>query len=789
MRMNFARWAMEQGARRVLRRYEARAARILSRQHDYRDLSAEALTERFSGLKDAAHAHRTDIERISTVFGLVREASRRTLGYAHTPQQLMAGLAMHDGHIAEMQTGEGKTLAATLTGALHALTGRGVHIASPNDYLSARDAEWMGPVYATLGLTVGLVTPDMDDDARRCAYARDITYGVASEFAFDYLRDSTRFDRSDGVQRALAFALIDEADAVLIDDATMPLSLFGPLGDRSRFYESVDTIVAGLGTSHYLIDGRHRIHLTDAGYDAIDGLFKQAGLLKENASLHELQSVSLLHHVTQALRARFTLSRDRDYVVKDDQVVIVDQITGRMTEGRRYDDNLHQALEAKEGCSIGEETRVLTSITYQSFFRKYDGLAGMTGTAAEDAEEYRDVYGAEVIAIPLNQPSRRIDTASHHRNRTDKDAAIIAQIEDAHAAGRPVLVGTPSIARSEALAAALRARGWTASLAPGHRCFAVLNAKEHRHEARIVAQAGAAGAVTIATAMAGRGTDIRLGGEDDTPSTRRAVHDAGGLLVVISEPHGLARLDRQLCGRAGRQGDPGSTVTHASWDDDLLDEPGIVAPSRTDSDLATAIAAAQRRNVIRKRNERAALMRFDDVVEAQRATVLAQRAVIRDTADIMALAKDFRDETIRDLFGHFASAPHPADIDALDASIRAILTLAIDFPSQMSSRDVERIRNDVHDEADRWMDGKRAALGPDRLSYVLRRLMLALLDHLWTEQTERLEHLRRAVADRRLGLERTRAEFRIEAFALLESLLREFRHEATAHMMRLGLSE
>ena len=785
MIFRFAKRAFASRSQRTLRRYQDMADTILRQEAAHRALPAASLRDRARALRQDV-ADGTALDAIVVpAFALVREASRRALGELHMPTQLIAGLAMHDGYIAELATGEGKTLAATLTCALRAMTGRGVHIASPNDYLSARDAAWMRPVYEALGLSVGLVTPEMDDDGRRHAYACDVTYGVASEFGFDYLRDNMKYAVAETVQRGRCFALVDEADAVLIDEAAMPLALFGPLGDHSGFYRTIDAQVARLTAGDFQLDGRRRVALTEHGYDRINDGLKQAGLLKGDLSLHVPQSISLLHHVVQASVARTILVRDRDYVVKDGGIVIVDQLTGRLMEGRRYDDGLHQALEAKENCAIGEETRTLASITFQSFFRKYDSLAGMTGTAVEDAEEYREVYGSTVLPIPSHRPSRRIDERVDHSTQADRLSAIVAQIEHAHRGGQPVLVGVPGIVESECIASALQSRGWRASLRPGDRHFAVLSARHHEAEARIIARAGAPGAVTLAPAMAGRGTDIGLGGD---AVERERVIAAGGLLVIATQPHETGRLDRQLLGRAGRQGDPGRTFVHASWDDSLL-QPGENMPASREAGLDRAIVAAQRRNAGRKFDDRRALMRFDDIVEQQRATMLAQRDVVRDTADPLGLARDLRDDTIDDLLQRFANGRQAPDMISLDLQVRAILTLAIEFPPAIAD-DVQqaRLRRRLVSAADEWMAGKIAAFGKARLAEALRTLMLALLDQLWCEQTARLDHLRRRIADRRVSTHLVDAEFGAEAFEMLASSLREFRHEVTAHAMRIGLS-
>lgn len=765
----------------------------MDHEADHRGLSDPALQQAALDLrKRLAGLDRPDAS-VARGFALVREASRRSLGQSHTVSQLMGGLAMHDRCIAEMPTGEGKTLAATLVCTMQALAGHSVHVAAPNDYLSARDAAWMRPVYETLGLSVGLITSDMDDDTRRRAYACDVTYGSASELAFDFLRDNTTHSLPETVQRGHDFALVDEADAVLIDDAGMPLSLYGPLGDFSALYRGIDGIVAALGAAHYRIDERRHVHLTEIGYDRVQRALAEAGIMRPDTSLHMPESISLLHHVMQALRARALLMRDRDYIVRNGEVIIVDPSSGRLMEGRRFDDSLHQALEAKENCAIGAETRTTDAISFQSFFRRYRKLAGMTATAAEDADEYRQVYGLDVIPIPPNRPCLRVDQSIRHATREQKVAAIVAQVEDAHARRQPVLIGAPTIARAEQLAAVLEGRGWTAALRPGARTYALLTAKHHEHEAQIIAQAGCPDAVTIATAMAGRGTDIRLGGSTESSAARQQVIDAGGLLVIGSEHHELARLDRQLRGRAGRQGDPGRTVFHASFEDDVMGDQAPPSGQRRNSGvdaLTTAIAASQTRFRNRKYEDRRTVMRFDNIVEAQRATILAQRAVIQTTADPISFAKELRDQTIDNLMAKFAGVKGAWDMSALDASVRAILTLAIEFPSAADHvKSSTTLRNMICDTADEWVERKVSAFGSKSFAETVRTLMLALIDHLWMEQIERLEHLRRMIGDRRLAAQAAVIEFEREAFPLLKFMITEFGHEVTAHVMRLGLSE
>jgi preprotein translocase subunit SecA len=801
MMLRLARRTLGFTARRKLAQYERTAHQVFALDAGYRQLSNAAMRERADELRRRVQAGIALDQIKIEAFALVREAARRALNEHPVPAQLIGALALHDGHIAEMKTGEGKTLTATLVCVLNALSGNGVHIATPNDYLAERDANWMRPVYDLLGLSTGVITQDMDDDARRDAYRRDITYGIASEFGFDYLRDNMKFTAAETVQRGHAFALIDEADATLIDEATMPLALFGPLGDHTGFYQAVDAVIAVLRPIHHDVDHRRRVTLTEAGYSEVERGLHQNGLLKAEATLHEIASISLLHHVTQALRAHVVLARDRDYVVQNGQVTIVDTLTGRPMPGRRYDEGLHQALEAKEGCAIGEETRTLAAITFQTYFRRYDKLAGMTGTATTDAAEYRDVYDLDVIAIPTHRPLIRVDESVLHAATTDKRAAILREIESAHARGQPVLIGAPSIERSEALAAMLEAHGWQQrdDLANGEisaRTFALLNAKHHAREAHIIARAGAPGAVTIATAMAGRGTDIRLGGEQADAATRARVIAAGGLLVIGSTHHEQERLDRQLRGRAGRQGDPGRSIFHAALDDEFLTAAAIRPPAPAQGNpVAPSVAsrlirAAQSRHETRSIDRRLGLLRFDAIIQRQYDTLYDMRRDIRDSDDPFVLARRLRHETIDDLIARFAPPDAPWDIAGLDHAIRSVLTLAVDLapPSTQRATDSENLKRTIDAMADRWMDGKVAIIGDTLLGDILRRLMMALIDQLWSEQFERLEHLKRRIGDRRLPPHRIVAEFQHEAFGLFERTAMDFRHDVTAHAMRVGIN-
>jgi preprotein translocase subunit SecA len=800
MILRLARRALSFGTRRNLTQYETTARRILALEPGHRRLSASGLRDRVAELRQRVRAGIALDDIKEEVFALAREASRRALNEHPVPMQIIGALALHDGHIAEMKTGEGKTLTATLVCTLHALTGQGVHVATPNDYLAERDAGWMRPVYDLLGLSTGVITQEMDDDSRREAYRCDITYGIASEFGFDYLRDNMKFSAAETVQRGHAFALVDEADATLIDEATMPLALFGPLGDHSGFYQAVDTVIASLQPPHYEIDPRRSITLTEAGYSEVEQRLQRQGLLKAPTTLHDIASISLLHHVVQALRAHVLLARDRDYVVANGSVTLVDGLTGRPMPGRRYDEGLHQALEAKEGCAIGEETHTLAAITFQTYFRRYARLAGMTGTAKADAEEYNAIYGLDVISIPTHRPMIRVDESALHTSAAGKSRAILRDLEDAAARGQPVLIGAPSIERSEALAMMLEANGWRQrneqTKSDGTtRTFAVLNAKHHAREAQIIAEAGAPGAVTIATAMAGRGTDIRLGGEHADVAKRAQVIAAGGLLVIGTTHHDHGRMDEQLRGRAGRQGDPGRSIFHASLEDEFLTNAAISVPRPEQAaTIAPAVAsrlirAAQKRHEIRSFDRRLGLLRFDTIIQRQRDNVYDLRRDIRDGNDTLALATRLRHETIDDLIDRFATPTGPWDIAGLDHAIRSILTLAVDIspPSADPKADAKALAQRIRATADRWIDSKIASMGETMFVDVLGRLMMALIDHLWSEQSERLDHLKRRIGDRRLPPHKVVAEFQLEAFALFERMIADFRRDVTAYAMRVGI--
>ena len=659
---------------RRIKSYRPRVEAINALEKDLEALSDEALRARTDAFRKRLTDGETLDDLLVEAFATVREAAKRTLGQRHFDVQLIGGMVLHDGKISEMKTGEGKTLVATLPVYLNALAGRGVHVVTVNDYLAKRDSEWMGQIYGFLGLTVGVIVHGLDDDERRRQYARDVTYGTNNELGFDYLRDNMKYRLEDMVQRGHVYAIVDEVDSILIDEARTPLIISGPLDDRSDFYNTIDTFIPKLDKSDYEVDEKQRtVTLTEAGMTRLEAMLREAGLLKI-ASLYDAENVSVVHHINQALRAHKLFQRDKDYIVRNGEVVIIDEFTGRMMPGRRYSEGLHQALEAKEHQPIQPENQTLASITFQNYFRMYEKLAGMTGTALTEADEFLDIYGLEVLEVPTNMPLARDDQDDEvYRTNAEKYRAIIALLEDCKQRGQPVLVGTTSIEKSEHLAELLRKQGWEhhdfsdpndfAALYSGDdgaartKVFAVLNARYHEQEAYIVSQAGVPGAITIATNMAGRGTDIQLGGNADmrirhelaelpagpqrdegvaairaqVARLKEKALGAGGMFVLGTERHESRRIDNQLRGRSGRQGDPGRSKFFLSLQDDLM---RIFGSERMDGMLQKlglkegeaivhpwinkALERAQKKVEARNFDIRKNLLKYDDVSNDQR---------------------------------------------------------------------------------------------------------------------------------------------------------------------------
>lgn len=749
-------------------------------------------------------------------FATVREAAVRVLGMRHFDVQMIGGIVLHRGEIAEMRTGEGKTLVATLATYLNALPGDGVHVITVNDYLAARDAEWMGQVYRFLGLTVGVIIPNLTDEQRRAAYNSDITYGTNNEFGFDYLRDNMKYERSSMVQRAFAMAIVDEVDSVLIDEARTPLIISGPTDDKSELYMSVDAIVKQLTPDDYEKDEKQKtIILTEDGTERAERLLEAADLL-QGANLYDFENTQVVHHLNQSLRANMMFKADTDYIVKDGKVVIIDEFTGRMMDGRRWSDGLHQAVEAKEGVTIEPENQTMASITFQNYFRMYPKLAGMTGTAATEAAEFYDIYKMNVVTIPTNVPVQRIDEEDEfYQDTNDKFRAIAKKIREHAALGQPVLVGTVSIEKSELLSEFLVQEGVE------HK---VLNARYHEMEAHIVAQAGRKAAVTIATNMAGRGTDIKLGGnlefrmldehpdlvegtpEYEAEATRiraeievekQEVLAAGGLFVLGTERHESRRIDNQLRGRSGRQGDPGLSRFYLSLDDDLLRifgpdtlfarmmrsniEDGEAIGSKW---LSKAIETAQKKVEARNYDIRKQVVEYDDVMNDQRKVIYEQRADIMDADAVGDVVTDMRAETVNVIVGGACppnSYPEQWDIEGMKAGLVDVLNLDLPIDDWLKEEaiDPEIVEERVQEAADAAIAAKSAELEPETWTQVEKSILLQNLDHHWKEHLATLDALRQVVHLRAYAQKTPINEYKQEAFSLFQRMLDAIREDVT----------
>jgi preprotein translocase subunit SecA len=756
-------------------------------------------------------------------FATVREAAKRTLGQRHFDVQLMGGVVLHRGMIAEMKTGEGKTLVATLPVYLNALMGNGVHVVTVNDYLARRDAEWMGQIYRFLGLSVGCIVHDLDDAQRREAYLADVTYGTNNELGFDYLRDNMKFRLEDMAHRPFHYAIVDEVDSILIDEARTPLIISGPTEDNSELYIQVDKLMPGLEPDDYEKDEKQRtVTLTEGGVEKIEAMLRQSGLMTAG-SLYDIHNVGLVHHANQALRAHQLFARDTDYIVKDDKIIIIDEFTGRMMEGRRYSEGLHQALEAKEGVTVQNENQTLASITFQNYFRLYPKLAGMTGTAMTESQEFSDIYKLDVIEIPTNEPVRRDDTDDEvYRTTREKYDAILQHVLECRERQQPVLVGTVSIEKSEALAALFKK----------HKVpHNVLNARYHEQEAHIIAQAGRPGAVTIATNMAGRGTDIQLGGNlemrlrselttiEDTAEregraggirseievAHEAVVQAGGLFVVGSERHESRRIDNQLRGRSGRQGDPGASKFFVSLEDDLM---RIFGSERMDSMLQRlglkegeaiihpwvnkALAKAQQKVEARNYDIRKQLLKFDDVMNDQRKVVYEQRREIMNSREVAMTIADMRNETIDEIVN--IAIPDNAlseqwDVTGLHAE--CLRLLAVDLPlaewGKEDGVDRDEVRERIMAAADRRMAEKTANAGPELMRMAEKSLLLQLLDQIWKDHLLSLDHLRQGINLRAYAQRDPLNEYKREAFELFQGMLVSLRQHVTSVLSHIEL--
>jgi preprotein translocase subunit SecA len=754
-------------------------------------------------------------------FANCREAARRALGLRAFDVQLMGGVFLHQGNIAEMKTGEGKTLVATFPAYLNALSGMGVHVVTVNDYLAKRDAEWMGKVYAALGLTTGVVYPQQPEAEKKSAYAADITYATNNELGFDYLRDNMKSDLTQMNQRGHSFAIVDEVDSILVDEARTPLIISGPAQDRSDLYMRVNVIIPELTDAHFTLDEKTRnVSYTDEGNEFLEIRLVAAGILPEGQSLYDPESTTVVHHVNQGLRAHKLYQKDKDYIVRDDNVVLIDEFTGRMMIGRRLSDGLHQAIEAKEGVKIQPENVTLASVTFQNYFRLYDKLAGMTGTALTEADEFMEIYGLGVVEVPTNRPIARKDEDDQvYRTAREKYDGVVRTIREAHTKGQPILVGTTSIEKSEFLSTLLKKEGIPHN---------VLNARQHAQEAQIVADAGKPGAVTIATNMAGRGTDIQLGGNvelkvlaamaaDPTvhPDTVRAqieaehaadkeiVKKAGGLFVLATERHESRRIDNQLRGRSGRQGDPGRSSFFLSLEDDLM---RIFGSDRLDSVLSKlgmkegeaivhpwvnkSLERAQAKVEGRNFDIRKQLLKFDDVMNDQRKVIFGQRREIMEAKDISEIANDMRHQVIEDLVDtHMPPRSYPDqwDSEALqnDVKEKAGLDLPIVAWTAEEGVDAEAVLKRIVEASDKATGEKTAAFGAETMRSVEKQILLQTIDAKWREHLLKLEHLRSVVGFRGYAQRDPLNEYKTESFQLFEHLLDSLREDVTQKLSQL----
>jgi preprotein translocase subunit SecA len=835
---------------RRIKSYLPRVAEINALESELEPLSDEELRARTETFKQQVAAGASLDDLLVPAFATCREAAKRTLGQRHFDVQLIGGMILHEGRIAEMKTGEGKTLVATLPVYLNALSGRGVHVVTVNDYLAKRDAEWMGQIYNFLGLKVGVIVHGLDDEQRKQAYDADVTYGTNNELGFDYLRDNMKYRLEDMVQRGHIFAIVDEVDSILIDEARTPLIISGPLDDRSDFYNTIDAYIPKLDKPDYEVDEKQRtVTLSEVGMEKMEQMLRGANLLKGD-HLYDVENVSAVHHVNQALRAHKLFHRDKDYIVRNGEVVIIDEFTGRMMPGRRYSEGLHQALEAKEHQPIQPENQTLASITFQNYFRMYEKLAGMTGTALTEADEFIDIYNLEVLEVPTNMPMIRLDDDDEvYRTAAEKYRAILGLIEDCKERGQPVLVGTTSIEKSEQLAEMLRKQGWEqhdfadpnafSALYSGDdgaskaKVFAILNARYHEQEAYIIAQAGVPGAITIATNMAGRGTDIQLGGNADmrirheladvedigrrdqdpraaeiraqVARLKEKALGAGGLFVLGTERHESRRIDNQLRGRSGRQGDPGHSKFFLSLEDDLMrifgtdkldtmlkrlglkEDEAIVHPW-----INKALEKAQQKVEARNFDIRKNLLKFDNVMNDQRNVIFEQRIDWMKDETVNEVVADMRQSAVEELVAkHVPKNAYPEqwDTQGLQEEIKRVLSLDLPVIEWAKEEGIaeEELQSRIERRADEHMAAKVAQWGADVVRYVEKTILLQTLDHLWREHLVMLEHLRQVIGLRGYGQRDPLNEYKAEAFNLFEAMSTNLREAVTAQLMRVEI--
>jgi preprotein translocase subunit SecA len=858
---------------RRVKGYRGKVDAIAALEPEVESLSDEELRERTVEFRRQVAEGATLDSLLAPAFATVREAARRSLKQRHFDVQMIGGMVLHQGNIAEMKTGEGKTLVATLAVYLNALADKGVHVVTVNDYLAKRDSEWMGQVYRFLGLTVGVIVHGLNDEERKAAYNCDVTYATNNELGFDYLRDNMKMSRDEMVQRGHNFAIVDEVDSILIDEARTPLIISGPLEDRAELYVAIDALIPKLEKEDFELDEKQRqVSLTEAGNDTMERLAAEAGVLK--GSLYDIENVSIVHHVNQALKAHKLFQRDKDYIVKAGEVVIIDEFTGRMMPGRRYSEGLHQALEAKERVEIQPENQTLASITFQNYFRLYDKLAGMTGTAATEASEFMDIYGLDVVEIPTNLEVSRVDEDDEiYRTQKEKYAAIITTIADCYRRGQPVLVGTTSIEKSEQLSALLKDRKFIQELSRKARDYAekltspkekemrtfledigaymleisskaknsdpvahqVLNARFHEQEAMIIAQAGVPHGVTIATNMAGRGTDIQLGGnveyqlkgwiaeqgeavpddaaiarkrdeiERDVGGKKQQALDAGGLYVLGTERHESRRIDNQLRGRSGRQGDPGRSKFYLALDDDLM---RIFGSERMDSVLKTlglqegeaithpwmnkSLEMAQKKVEARNFDIRKQILKYDDVMNDQRKVIFEQRIDIMGQDDVSETVSDLRHQVVRELVARFIPERAYAeqwDTAGLKEGIAHVFDLDLPIPEWGEEEGIANVEMEERLIAavDKRAEEKETEIGADLFRQIEKEVLLRTLDLLWREHLVTLEHLRQVIGFRAYGQRDPLNEYKSEAFVLFENLLGRLRTDTTGQLMHIEL--
>ena len=797
-------------------------AEINALEPEFQALTDEGIIEKTRAFQKRVQEGGESLDSIlPEAFANCREAARRALGLRAFDVQLKGVMFLHQGNISEMKTGEGKTLVATFAAYLNALTGRGVHVVTVNDYLAKRDAEWMGKVYGALGMTTGVVYSHQPDAEKIAAYRADITYATNNELGFDYLRDNMKASLEEMAQRGHYYAIVDEVDSILIDEARTPLIISGPSQDRSPLYQAVDAVIPGLTEEHYKLDEKARnVTLTEEGNDAIEDLLRQAGILPEGQSLYAAESTSIVHHVNQALRAHKLFFKDQQYIVRDGEVMLIDEFTGRMMKGRRLSDGLHQAIEAKEGVQIKPENVTYASVTFQNYFRLYEKLGGMTGTAATEAEEFREIYGLGVVEVPTNRPVARQDEHDQvFRSAREKYDGILKAIREAHEKGQPILVGTTSIEKSEQLSALLKEAGIPHS---------VLNARQHEQEAKIVADAGKLGSVTIATNMAGRGTDIKLGGnvefkvmeaiaadptgdhvairariEAEHVGEEEAVKAAGGLFVLGTERHESRRIDNQLRGRSGRQGDPGRSAFFLSLEDDLM---RIFGSERLDKILSTlgmqegesivhpwvnkSLEKAQAKVEGRNFDIRKQLLKFDDVMNDQRKAIFSQRMEIMQADHVADVAADMRHQVIEDLVDLNLppkSYPDSWDTDGLAAACKEMLNLDLPIADWAAEEGVDQsgICERIAAASDKLMADKTEAFGESTMQTIEKQVLLQAIDAKWREHLLRLEHLRSVVNFRGYAQRDPLNEYKTEAFQLFEGLLNSLREQTTQQLSRI----